>query len=512
MRVIVYIRVSTKEQTEGYSLDSQEKACREFCEKQGWEVVKVFREEGESAKTADRTQLIELLKFCGENKGKTDILLVHKLDRIARQSSDHHAIRATLSRYHVVLRSVTEPIDETSQGKFMENIYSAVAQLDNDVRAERSKSGLVERVRQGLWAWKAPIGYRNTEQGLEIDEGKAPLVKKAFEVFAQGNTTVKQLALKMSKWGLRTEKGKKIRPQMVSQLLRNKLYIGIIEVAKWNFIKDGLHEKLVDPKTFYQVQEILEGKSSTSVARLVNNPDFPLKNVAVCHKCGKRLTGSWSKGRNSRYPYYHCVCGAVRVTKNTLEALFLAYLKNIKPNLQFRRLFAEVFMDVWRTKQHDATKSVTALEKELVSLKESKTKLIQKNLDGILSDADIRDSLDRLNGQITVKEIERSEYREREVDVDQLLALAEGLFENVAVIWMEVPFQYKQSFQRLLFPKGLLVDEKTIGTAELGLPFSLNTEKIVTRETLVPPRGFEPLIYWLKTSRPRPLDDGGMPC
>ena len=73
MKTVLYTRVSSEEQIQNYSLDSQEKECRAYCEKQGWEIVKVFREEGESAKTANRTELTNLLKYCHDNKGNVDI-------------------------------------------------------------------------------------------------------------------------------------------------------------------------------------------------------------------------------------------------------------------------------------------------------------------------------------------------------------------------------------------------------------------------------------------------------
>ncbi|HRN70524.1 MAG TPA: recombinase family protein, partial [Candidatus Woesebacteria bacterium] len=162
MNIIIYTRVSTKEQVEGYSLTYQESFCREYAERQGWNVVQVFQEQGESAKTANRTQLQKLLDYCQKNKGKVDILLVHKLDRFARNTADHQAVRAVLVRYGVKVRSVTEQIDDNSAGKFMENIFSAVAQFDNDVRSERTKAGMLEKLRQGHWPWKAPLGYKNS--------------------------------------------------------------------------------------------------------------------------------------------------------------------------------------------------------------------------------------------------------------------------------------------------------------------------------------------------------------
>ena len=92
---VTYIRVSTKEQTENLSLSTQLKACEEYCERQGFEILARFREEGESAKTADRTELQKLLQFCRTNKGRVQFVVVFNLTRFAREKYDHFALRAS---------------------------------------------------------------------------------------------------------------------------------------------------------------------------------------------------------------------------------------------------------------------------------------------------------------------------------------------------------------------------------------------------------------------------------
>lgn len=120
MNGIIYCRVSSKEQTQGTSLESQELACKEYARTKTIKILKVFVEQGESAKFADRTQLLELIEFCRQNKGKVQDLLVWKIDRFARNVGDHFNIKATLLKYGVRIVSVTEPIDSNPEGKLME--------------------------------------------------------------------------------------------------------------------------------------------------------------------------------------------------------------------------------------------------------------------------------------------------------------------------------------------------------------------------------------------------------
>src|ERR1035438_6032421 len=133
MNAVIYCRVSSKEQIEGTSLESQEASCRDFALSKGMRVLKVFVEQGESAKFADRTQLLQLIDFCRQSKDKVETLLVWKIDRFARNVAQRETSKTTLLKYGVRVASVTEPIDSDPTGKLMEGVLASVAQFDNDI-------------------------------------------------------------------------------------------------------------------------------------------------------------------------------------------------------------------------------------------------------------------------------------------------------------------------------------------------------------------------------------------
>lgn len=145
MIVVIYCRVSSKDQVKNLSLPTQQKFCAEFCQRQGWQVDRVFVEKGESAKTADRTQLQAMLAYCRQSKGRIGCVVVYSLSRFARAKFDHVVLRAHLYKLGITLRSVTEPIDDTPTGKLMEGILSTYAQFENDVRSERTIHAFLHR-------------------------------------------------------------------------------------------------------------------------------------------------------------------------------------------------------------------------------------------------------------------------------------------------------------------------------------------------------------------------------
>jgi DNA invertase Pin-like site-specific DNA recombinase len=234
---VIYVRVSTKEQTENLSLPTQLYTCEEYCRRQGYEILERFHEEGESAKSTDRSQLQNLLTYCRLNKGRVHFVVVFNLTRFARDKYDHFALRSHLQSLGISLRSATEPIDDTSPGKLMESVLAAFAQFDNDVRSDRMRAGMKVALELGRWVFLAPIGYlnapRRSGKSLVEDPERGPIVRRAFEDFATGCFTKKEVLAEITRLGLRTRRGLKVSPQAFDVMLENRLYIGILDVPDY---------------------------------------------------------------------------------------------------------------------------------------------------------------------------------------------------------------------------------------------------------------------------------------
>jgi site-specific DNA recombinase len=234
---VIYVRVSDPRQAENLSLATQLKACDDYCKRHGLEIVERFKEEGESAKTADRTELQRLLQFCRVHKGKVHFLVVYSLSRFAREKYDHFALRAHLKSLGITLRSATEPIDDTATGKLMEGVLAAFAQFDNDVRSDRTRAGMRTALELGRWTFLAPLGYLNAPKwsgkSLVPDPERAPLVQRAFERFATARFTKVEVLAEVTSLGLRTRRGKEVSTQTFDAMLENQLYIGLIDVPEY---------------------------------------------------------------------------------------------------------------------------------------------------------------------------------------------------------------------------------------------------------------------------------------
>jgi site-specific DNA recombinase len=112
---VVYVRISSDRQVDNTSLDGQERACKDFCHKHGWKITKLYREEGVSAKTAERPLFQEMLRYCKEATPRPSYVVFYAVDRFALDSYDHHVVKRHLEGLGVLLHSATQPLESHRQ-------------------------------------------------------------------------------------------------------------------------------------------------------------------------------------------------------------------------------------------------------------------------------------------------------------------------------------------------------------------------------------------------------------
>ena len=324
----VIIRVSDPRQAENLSLATQLRACEEYCRRQGFEVLERFKEQGESAKTADRTELQKLLQYCRTHKGKLQFVVVFNLTRFAREKYDHFALRAHLKSLGISLRSATEPIDDTATGKLM-GVLAAFAQFDNDCRSTVHARACGPRwsraldVPRTIGCLNAPMVTRALLKTMSV-----PFVRRAFEAFAAGRFTKKEVLARL-RLGLHSAWAEG-QSQAFGVMLENRLAIGILNVPDYGVHgQRGDFEPLISEELFYRVQGI-NGRIRIVAPRERNRPTFRCE-TGQCHACSRRPDSQLVEGPE-RPPAYHCrpQCPAININKTKLEGLFVE-LERLQP-------------------------------------------------------------------------------------------------------------------------------------------------------------------------------------
>lgn len=297
MHCLIYARVSTGAQAERQlSIPAQLFAMREYAAQRGWSIVEEFTEEGVSARTTARPALIGLLSRCRQSEPAIDVVLVHKLDRVARNLADHVAIQGSLKAANVRLISVTEQLEDSVSGKLVEHVMASIAEFYSANLSEEVKKGLAQRIRQGGWPHLTPPGYRRgssdkTPRPIEIDPVKGPLLREAFERWAGGAWTQRSLCAWLGQQGLFISKSR------LSAILRNPFYCGRIV---WKGQEhSGAHPPLISSELFAQVQAVLKAKRQPTVRK---SSQWGLLHGLACCECGSVM----SSVQHRRFRYYRC--------------------------------------------------------------------------------------------------------------------------------------------------------------------------------------------------------------
>jgi DNA invertase Pin-like site-specific DNA recombinase len=497
MNAVIYCRVSSKEQVEGTSLDSQERACKDYAAKNKLDVLQVFTDRGESAKFADRPQLLEMIAYCRKRKPSVHRVLIWKVDRLARNVGDHFNIKASLLKYDVRVVSVTEPIDANPEGKLLETILAGFAQFDNDIRAARTLQGMRHKIQEGLFPWKAPLGYRSVTLGAKKTEPDAPeqpsfgLLQQAWREMATGSFTKAEIRQILTRRGMRTRSGKPLSPQSIDWIFGDPFYAGVVR-DPWSGEEHlGRHIPMIDRATFARVQQIFS-RRGRKVAHESIRPDFPLRTFVRCVQCQLGLTGSFSRGRSQSYPYYHCFRGTcsnrTSYPQREVHKEFTDFLNSTSPTQQGMERVKQYIKELSDNDKNIAEILDEKRIRETKRISEQEQQLIRMKMDQLISDEEFLAQRSILTARLSDLESQGTcdamspEQAETTLDIIIKPAL------DLGGLWQAASAQVRRRFQQWAFPVGYVYGR--IGTAQRGRLFSLFSTSAGSDTSLVHPTGY----------------------
>ena len=227
---VLYIRVSTPEQADQtHNLPTQTRKVEDRCKHDGLTVLKKFVD-AESARTDERTQFQEMLKYCRTHRGKVTHVVFADLSRLARNIEDQASTLGTFKQLGITPVSCDERIEDSAAGRMAVNMLGVVNQFYSDSLSERIRYRMRAGVQEGRWLWLAPIGYlngTNGTSGLQIDPQRAALVRQAFEWSATRSYSLEEILRRLKLLGLTTRRaGRPLTKQTLSRMLRNQVYAG----------------------------------------------------------------------------------------------------------------------------------------------------------------------------------------------------------------------------------------------------------------------------------------------
>lgn len=279
----IYIRVSTDAQfEEGYSVEAQKEMLEAYCVSKKIKNYRFYIDGGFSGSNINRPALQELV--CHIKKGIISSVLVYKLDRLSRSQKDTlYLIEDIFNPNGVDFISLNENMDtSTPLGRLMLGILSAFAQLERENIRERTRMGMKERIKSGLWpgGGKIPFGYDyNPKEGILVPNKDAETVKKIYELYLKGYSAGKIASL----LGLRYE-------SLVIQILKRKSNTGCITYNGEEY--KGKHAAIISEKTYDEAMHLMKQRGNLRSTE----PVHLLTGLLYCGVCGAKMRyQKWGK-------------------------------------------------------------------------------------------------------------------------------------------------------------------------------------------------------------------------
>ncbi len=371
-----YTRVSTVKQGEGVSLEAQKDAIIAFASRNNITIIKWW-EEKETAAKKGRPLFNKMVSDL--RRGKAQGLVIHKIDRSARNFSDWAKI-GEMADAGIDIHFATESLDFRSRGGRLTADIQAVIAADyvRNLREECIK-GMNGRLKQGLYPFKAPIGYLDNGGGQPKtpDPERAQHIQDAFELY--GSNQYSQLALQgvMERRGLRTKEGRPLSLTGLENMLNNPFYCGIIKIKRSGAVFPGVHEPLISVSLFERVQAIKAGKA----VKKITKHNHTYRRLFRCALCDGAMIPERQKGR----VYYRCqgrACPTKTVREDAMEAAILRCLNTMHlTDQQIERLTDKVTK--WLSNP-DADAKRKAIPIQLSAIAEKQERLTDALIDKLI--------------------------------------------------------------------------------------------------------------------------------
>src|SRR5262245_40262973 len=311
MRIVIWARVSSREQREGYSIDAQLRFNRERARANGWTIVREFVVAESAKRGAERRAFNEMFNWVRANARKEKIaaILSHKLDRICRNMRDAVRMQELEDQCGIKLAFVDNQFGPGAAGALSFNVMAAVAQYYSDNLRGEVLKGMDERVRQGWPTGSAPYGYinvRDADEPVKPHPTNGASLVRIFELYSSGSHTFESLADVLEREGHVYQAGRtRFHRTALSWILNNRFYIG--ELHRNGQVFEGKYQRLIDRATFDACQDVMNGRN-----RRTGNPEHPLAGgLFQCAFCGQSLTGERIRrklkgGGVREHLYYRC--------------------------------------------------------------------------------------------------------------------------------------------------------------------------------------------------------------
>lgn len=375
-RCVLYPRVSTEMQVDGYSLEGQKTMLTRFADREEMVIVDTYEDAGKSGKSIEGRPAFQKMLRDIEEGLDIDYVLVYKLSRFGRNAADILNSLELIQSYGVNLICIEEGIDSSqTSGKLLISVLSAVAEIERENIIEQTMNGRREKARQGGWnGGFAPYGYALVDNKLVIAEAEAVAIRRIFELYTSSEIGLGGVANQLNLEGIR-----KIPRQngtledwtghFIKLILDNPVYYGKIAYGRRTkekvkgtkndyqmkrnddyILTDGQHEGIVSEEVWEKAHAKRLRTGVKQPSKIGRDRVHLLSGLLKCPVCGSPMytnKHAWTNKDGTYKEVYYYVCSRNRMVrgkhceykamlkKNDIEPMVIEAIREIVRNKEY---------------------------------------------------------------------------------------------------------------------------------------------------------------------------------
>lgn len=396
----IYIRVSTEDQArEGFSLGEQEEKLRQLCKYKGFEIFKVYKDAGISAKDMKNRPAFQTMLEDMKN-GLINYIVAYKLDRVTRSVRDLEVLISTLEKYHCYL--LCDRDDVNANGRFFVRMLTVLSQLEIEIVLERTKFGLNGAIKAGHIPGKCPLGYyRAQDKTLKIDNATKDIVVRIFEMYL-GGKSYQTIANILNKEKVLYPEVKHWIDSSINRIINNKIYMGDYERYKYdNDRETELFMDVVPPIITRAMWEEVQKQKETNQRAYCRNRVYIFFQKLVCPNCGQIMTCKGTGGKKSKYMYYYCDTCKLYYNEDEFENCLIDYILDL---VEYDFHVKKYFYPILAEKKDDESRKI---DEEIKKLQQQKDRLKKAYMNGILEMEDFSEDYKLIEEELSILENKR---------------------------------------------------------------------------------------------------------
>lgn len=373
----IYIRVSTEDQArEGFSLGEQQEKLKDLCKFKEYEVFKVYKDAGISAKDMEhRPAFQEMLSDI--RNGKINYIVAYKLDRVTRSVRDLEELISELEKYNCYLVCDRDDVNtSTANGRFFVRMLTVLSQLEIEIVSERTKFGLNGAIKSSHLPGIVPLGYKKDgNKKTIVDETTKSIIERIFKMYLEGKSYF-QISNILNDEKLLSPKHWK--DTTIQKIIDNKIYMGDYEqfkrIAKKENIEPVIYMNVVEPIISRAMWEECQHQKEVNQRTYTRDRVYLFFQKIKCPNCGRIMKCKGSGGKKKKYMYYNCEHCHLNYREDKIEECLMNFIYDlVEYDMAVKKYFLPVLADHKPTKTEDIDSDIKTLIKQRERIKKAYT-------------------------------------------------------------------------------------------------------------------------------------------